>query len=127
MKEVIKSGTALYLIKSILKNKFYIWSLAAIVILLFLQFLAIAIFWKYIPPQIPMFYSHPWGNEQLADKKLIFLFPIQLLALLIINYLLSAFFFLKEKLLAKFFIFGVSLTAILLSVAFFKILSLVVF
>ena len=113
------------LLRSILKNKFYIFSLIAIVILLLLQFLAIAFFYKYIPPQIPMFYSHPWGQEQLADKKAIFLFPIQLLLFLIVNYFLSAFFFLKEKLLSKFFIFGVSLAAVLLSVAFFKILSLV--
>ncbi len=115
------------IIKSILKDKFYIWSLIAIIILLFLQLLAIVFFWKYIPPQIPVFYSYPWGQEQLVDKKLIFFFPIQLLLFLIINYFLSAFFFLKEKLLSKFFIFSLSLTAILLSVAFFKLLSLVAF
>ena len=115
------------LLRSILKDKFYIFSLIAIVILLLLQFLAIAFFYKYIPPQIPIFYSQPWGQEQLADKKLIFLFPIQLILLLIINYFLTALFFLKEKLLAKFFIFGVSLVAVLLSIAFFKILSLVAF
>ena len=114
-------------LRSILKDKFYIFSLIAIVILLLLQFLAIAFFYKYIPPQIPIFYSQPWGQEQLADKKLIFLFPIQLILLLIINYFLAALFFLKEKLLAKFFIFGVSLVAVLLSIAFFKILSLVAF
>ena len=113
--------------KSILKNKLYVWSLIAIIFLIFLQFLAIAFFYKYISPQIPIFYSQPWGQEQLADKKLIFLFPIQLILLLIINYFLTALFFLKEKLLAKFFIFGVSLVAVLLSIAFFKILSLVAF
>lgn len=114
-------------IKLILKDKFYIWSLIVIIILLLLQFLAIAFFYKYIPPQIPMFYSRPWGQEQLADKKFIFIFPLQLLLLLIVNYFLSAFFFLKEKLLSKFFIFGISLAAVLLSAAFFKILSLVAF
>ena len=127
MKENIKSGTVLYLIKLILKDKLYAWSLIAIIFLIFLQFLAIAFFYKYIPPQIPIFYSQPWGQEQLAGKKLIFLFPIQLILLLIINYFLAAFFFLKEKLLAKFFIFGVSLAAVLLSIAFFKILSLTAF
>lgn len=28
----------------------------------------LAIFWKTLPPQLPWFYSLPWGEQQLASK-----------------------------------------------------------
>lgn len=29
-----------------------------------------------LPPQIPLFYSKPWGEDQLADSWLIFILPL---------------------------------------------------
>ncbi|HOX96352.1 MAG TPA: hypothetical protein PLI45_03135 [Candidatus Woesebacteria bacterium] len=28
----------------------------------------LAIFWKSLPPQLPWFYSLPWGEQQLVNK-----------------------------------------------------------
>ena len=28
----------------------------------------LAIFWKTLPPQLPLFYSLPWGEQQLVNK-----------------------------------------------------------
>lgn len=37
-------------------------------IILFLCWLEVLIFWNKIPPQIPWFYSLPWGELQLMNK-----------------------------------------------------------
>lgn len=39
------------------------------------------VFWNQIPPLVPLFYSRPWGADQLVSKFMIFLVPA--LALLI--------------------------------------------
>lgn len=38
-----------------------------------------------LPPQIPLYYSQPWGESQLADSWMIFLLPIFLNLLFFIN------------------------------------------
>ncbi len=32
-------------------------------------------FWKRLPPQLPLFYSHPWGEKQLVDPIFLALLP----------------------------------------------------
>lgn len=36
----------------------------------------LTIFYPHLPPQIPLFYSKPWGEDQLAEKWMIFLLPV---------------------------------------------------
>ena len=38
-----------------------------------------------MPPQIPLFYSRPWGEDQLADWWMILILPILLNILYVIN------------------------------------------
>jgi len=38
-----------------------------------------------LPPQIPLYYSQPWGENQLADSWMIFLLPIFLNLMFFIN------------------------------------------
>jgi hypothetical protein len=33
-------------------------------------------FYKFLPPQVPLYYSRPWGQEQLASPMFLFLLPI---------------------------------------------------
>jgi len=59
-------------------------------------FLFVLIKWSSLPDQIPLFYSRPWGEEQLAQRQTIFLLPgISLVAFWINNFLASR--FLKDK------------------------------
>jgi len=48
---------------------------------------------SYLPPQIPLFYSKLWGEEQLADLWMIFFLPL----------FLNSFFFLNNFIYKKFF------------------------
>ena len=35
-----------------------------------IEVLLIVIVWSFLPPQIPFFYSRPWGEEQLVHPSL---------------------------------------------------------
>jgi hypothetical protein len=35
----------------------------------------ILFFWKKLPPEVPLFYSRPWGKEQLVNPRFLFLLP----------------------------------------------------
>ena len=38
-----------------------------------------------IPEQIPMFYSKPWGEDQLGESWMIFLIPVLLIMFVLVN------------------------------------------
>jgi len=52
--------------------------------------------WRFLPPQVPLFYSQPWGNSQLVNPVYLILLPSISLGLLIINLFLSLSFFKKD-------------------------------
>lgn len=35
---------------------------------IFVAVVVLGIYWKRLPPEIPWFYSLPWGDQQLIDK-----------------------------------------------------------
>ena len=39
------------------------------------EFLLILLGWRFFPPEIPFFYSRPWGQEQLANPLMLFMLP----------------------------------------------------
>jgi len=65
--------------------------------MLFLSNLIMTLFFilnfNRLPPQIPLFYSKTWGENQLADLFMIFLLP----------FFLNLFFFLNNFIYANFF------------------------
>lgn len=78
----------------------------------------------HLPPQIPLFYSRTWGEDQLADIWLILLIPFFLHFFVIINnYIYKRSFFpdhVFERIVEvlNWFII-ISLTAIFLKIVFF--------
>jgi hypothetical protein len=53
------------------------------------QILIIFSAWRYLPPQIPLFYSRPWGEEQLVNPLGIFILPGLSLGFLLINLVIT--------------------------------------
>ncbi len=45
--------------------------------------------WKRLPPEVPLFYSRPWGEAQLAPVNTLFILPLVGAAIAILNFLLS--------------------------------------
>ena len=51
------------------------------------------IFWRFrlLPPEVPLWYSKPWGSEQLANPLWLFVLPLGSLAIYLLNILLSVY------------------------------------
>ncbi len=56
-----------------------------------------------LPPQIPLFYSRLWGENQLADTWLIFILPVFLNLLFFLNNYLFKKFYSDNELIKKIF------------------------
>ncbi len=54
------------------------------------QIVVIIFSFSQLPPQVPLFYSRPWGKSQLADPLYLFLLPGLSILVLIINSIISA-------------------------------------
>ena len=68
-------------------------NLAVVVSLLFIVIMGgfFFIFYRQLPPQVPLFYSRPWGERQLVSPSTLLFLPSLSLAVLIINILISRF------------------------------------
>lgn len=78
-----------------------------------------------LPPQIPLFYSRPWGESQLADAWMIFLIPLFLNLLYILNGYLYKKFFFGNDLVKKIFNYLNMLLIVSFSFIFIRIILLV--
>jgi hypothetical protein len=95
--------------------------------ILFILVQLLALFIKYgdLPPEIPLYYSLPWGEAQLASVTSIFFLPLFSLIVLIINSCLAVFYFKSIRLLFKLLsIFSLIFSA-LSAVTLFQILNLI--
>jgi hypothetical protein len=61
-------------------------------LLLFLKF-------KSLPPQVPLFYSKPWGEERIPAKIWLWLIPSLSMLILLFNFLILPPFLKKERFL----------------------------
>lgn len=86
----------------------------------------ILIRWRFLPPEIPLFYSRPWGQDQLAQKVLIFILPgISILIFLVNNYLANQFNKSGRKFLSDTAVVSAFITSLLLIISLLNILKLV--
>lgn len=75
-------------------------------------------FWPKLPPQIPLWYSKPWGTEQLASPAFLFILPIGSGLFYTFNYLIG------KYLTHEYLIFTQSLFISSLIMSFLSFLSL---
>lgn len=80
------------------------------------QLFLIFIFWRLLPPELPLFYSRPWGKEQLTTPTGLFILPAFSLLVFIINLILVSLLPKEEKLIDK---------VLLATIVVFSFLSLV--
>ena len=123
--ETMKIFPTLFKNKNLLKDKNC--RLAIQLSLLILLFIIVYLFLMLsrLPLQVPLFYSRPWGEEQLADRFFLFFLPGGLLLILFINWQLASLLWLKETLLAKILLWLNVLISLLTGVTLIKIIGLV--
>ena len=69
------------------QTKGFIWTARIVLVSLFLSLVFVLVLWSKLPRQVPLYYSLPWGEEQLAH-------PLALIILLLTSgsvYCLNAF------------------------------------
>jgi hypothetical protein len=83
--------------------------------------------WKFklLPQEVPLFYSKPWGEEQVADIWFILLIPIFMHLLYIANIFLSKRFAKDEPVLQKMFWIGNGIIIFGFTSIFIRIILLV--
>ncbi len=71
-------------------------------LILIFVFAGILIFFYWrLPPEIPLFYSRPWGGEQLASTFFLLALFALLLMMMVVNTVFSSVIFKKELLLTQ--------------------------
>lgn len=90
---------------------------------LFINLALLGLFWFRLPPQVPLFYSHPWGEEQLANPYFLFIFPASILLISVANLIVTS--FSEEQFLKRTLILTSSLYAFLSLFALARILFIV--
>lgn len=81
--------------------------------------------WRMLPPLLPLWYSRPWGADQLASPYWLLLLPLMSLTIYGVNFLV-AMYIMAEYLIFTQMLFLSSLVVSLLSfVALMKILFLI--
>ncbi len=76
-----------------------IFQLAMVVWLV--EVLLIIIVWTFLPPQVPLFYTRPWGEEQLVHPANLFILPGLGLLVFLINLFILSFVPKEEKLISQ--------------------------
>ena len=79
-----------------------------------------------LPPEIPLFYSRPWGAEQLANSSQIFLLPVSSFIVLMLNIFFSVFLLRTNSLLSKLLIITSLVFSAFALIAIVRSVSLVV-
>lgn len=88
------------------------------------QPLFLALFWDKLPPQVPLFFSRPWGESQLTSTNLLLLLPGVTLAVGGVN-LAASRFLSQEPVTARIVSWTATVFAILASIALVKIVLLI--
>ncbi len=62
------------------------------ILLIIIQVVFITFYYDQLPRQVPLFYSRPWGKDQLVSSPYLYLLPITSFVILLLNMFLIVFF-----------------------------------
>ncbi len=84
------------------------------------------IFYNYfkLPSQIPLFYSFPWGEDQLRPLPQLFVLPLLSILILIMNILLSWQLHPSQIVLKRIIYFSILLITLIFAITCFKIINI---
>lgn len=84
-----------------LNDKTSFWSFLVSIIFVLLQVLLIAFYWRRLPPEIPLFYSKPWGSAMLSSMLFIWIIPVISFFFIFVNFCIVIFFLQENKFLNR--------------------------
>lgn len=102
------------------------FTLRGALLLIIINLSLLVFVWRRLPPEVPLFYSLPRGESQLAKRLFLWLLPLGNLFIFSLNLILANKFFTKERLLAQILILTTGITSFLSTVALIKIIFLAI-
>jgi len=100
-------------------------AIRAFVVFFIVSLLIIILKWKKLPPEVPLFYSLPWGEEQLADPLQLLILPFSSLVAFTLNFFLASIFLEKEPWLCRILILTSTVFSFLSMLTLIKIIFLI--
>jgi len=104
-----------------INSQFLRWNLFLIIsqiIILFFKF-------NDLPQQVPLYYSLPWGEGQLASATSLFLLPTFSIVVLLINNLIATFFFKSISLFSRLLVIFSLIFSLLSTISLTRIILLI--
>lgn len=112
--------------KNLVSDPVCLWGLSFSLLFLALSGIFLALFWSRIPPQVPLFYSRTWGEQQLASKTELLLLPSLTFSIFLFHFFLALKFFSKEPLLVRILMVASAVLAFAFVYTLFRIVTLII-
>lgn len=77
---------------------------------------------KFLPARLPLFYSLPWGNEQLATHQQFLIIPASISLIALLNLVISSQLHFTQSFFKKGLILSSIIVSLILTIAFIKII-----
>lgn len=103
-------------------DKYFLTPLFISLFIALLITLLIFILYNQLPFKLPLFYSLPWGETQLVAKQQLFLLPIILLVIVLINAFIFSQLHPVQKVLKRLLMFNLIFIDLIIFTTFLKIL-----
>lgn len=102
-------------------NRLHLWIGLCLLILSLSIALTVATILKFLPPRLPLFYSLPWGDGQLATHQQFLIIPASIALIALLNLVLSWQLHPSQSFFKKVLIFSSVVVSLILTIAFIKI------
>lgn len=106
-------------------NWLILFTSRVIIVLTIASIVSIIALWGKLPPLVPLWYSRPWGVDQLAFPIWLFILPVGSLTMYLINMGLAVFFTGEYLVFTQMTYLGSMLVSFLSFISLIKILFLV--
>ncbi len=110
----------------LLTNKPFSIPIRIFVLIIIASFIILGVTLRVLPPLVPLYYSLPWGEEQLVRTSQLFILPFTTLLVFIINFLLILFVANKDRFITLLILWGNCFIALIGAITLFKIILLVI-
>lgn len=104
-----------------LSQKYFMWINFSPLILSLLIILTTIILLRFLPPKLPLFYSLPWGDGQLATHQQFLIIPASIALITLLNIIISWQLHPQQIFFKKVLLFSSLIVSLILTITFIKI------
>lgn len=103
-------------------NQLVLWITLFLIVLSLILSIVILLGLKSLPPKLPLFYSLPWGNDQLASHQELLLIPAIIIMITLLNLVVSWQLHSSQSFFKGILVYSPLVISLLLIVTFIKII-----